>query len=31
VEVPRVQEDSADATRIRKIGYLIDDFVIEKR
>lgn len=31
VEVPRVQEDSAEATRTRKIGYLIDDFVIEKR
>lgn len=31
VEVPRVLEDSSEATRIRKIGYLIDDFVIEKR
>jgi hypothetical protein len=31
VEVPHVQDDSSEATRSRKIGYLIDDFVIEKR
>ncbi|MHA3771930.1 Wadjet anti-phage system protein JetA family protein [Verrucomicrobiota bacterium sgz303538] len=31
VEVPHIVEDAAEATRTRKIGYLIDDFVIEKR